>query len=336
MEKWPSRVAAARRSGRIPEAKELYGNWCRDGYEIKLIDIPAWRVAVLDPVPVPSRLTWPHAVIRAMQNERQPLGLTKPVQGRALRLIQALITAAKADGHTCSAGQTGFAPPPHRRRRAKPHFTITAQGQTVGFLVLQEQDRTEHVATEKELADAKKNSWVRIPRFDYTPSERLRFILSGGQPHRASEWADAPGRPLEEQLAEIAQEVTLRGQAAERRRQDEAEAARQKRIRWEAAMAQARIRYAEAYRVRHLEAQEEAWRHATKLTEYLSVVRTRVEAMPPGQARTEAEEWISWAAATVERLDPLNTPPRLPDIPKPRGDDLKPFLGHWSPYGPTY
>ncbi|SDG68659.1 hypothetical protein SAMN05216260_1266 [Streptomyces griseoaurantiacus] len=334
LEKWPSRVAAARRSGRVPETKELYGSWCRDGYEIKLVDIPAWRLAVLDPVPVPSRLIRPHTVVRAMQNERQPLGLTKPVQGRALRLIQALITAAEAAGHTCSAGQTGFAPPPHRRRRANPHFTITAQGQTVGFLVLQEQDRAEHVATEKELADAKKHSWVRIPRFDYTPSERLRIILSGGQPHRASEWADAPGRPLEEQLAEIAQEVTLRGQAAERRRQDEAEAARQKRIRWEAAMEQARIRYAEAYRVRHLEAQEAAWRHATRLTEYVSAVRTRVEAMPPGQTRTEAEAWISWAAATVERLDPLNTPPRLPDIPNPRADDLKPFLGHWSPYGP--
>lgn len=287
LEKWPSRVAAVRRSGRIPETKELYGSWCHGGYEIKLVDIPAWRLAVLDPVPVPSRLTRPHAVVRAMQNERQPLGLTKPVQGRALRLIQALITTAEAEGHTCSAGQTGYAPPSHRRRRANPHFTITAQGQTVGFLVLQEQDRTEHVATEKELAEAKKHSWVRIPRFDYTPSERLRFILSGGQPHRASEWADAPGRALEEQLAEIAQEVTLRGEAAERRRQDEAEAARQKRIRWEAAMEQARIRYAEAYRVRQLEAQEAAWRHATRLTEYVSAVRTRVEAMPPGQARPE-------------------------------------------------
>ncbi|MQY40521.1 hypothetical protein SRB17_85540 [Streptomyces sp. RB17] len=205
----------------------------------------------------------------------------------------------------------------------------------MGFLVLQEQDRTEHVATEKALAEAEKHSWVRIPRYDCTPSERLRIILSGGQPHRASEWADAPGRALEERLAEIAQEVTLRGQAAERRRQDEAEAARQKRIRWEAAMEQALIRYAEAYRMRHLEAQEAAWRQATRLTQYVSAVRTRVEAMPPGQARTEAEEWISCAATTVERLDPLNTPARLPDIPNPRADDLKPLLGHWSPYGPT-
>ncbi|WP_282697216.1 hypothetical protein [Streptomyces sp. CC208A] len=336
LEKWPSRVAAARRSGRIPETKELYGGWCRGGYEIKLVDIPAWRLAVLEPVPVPSRLTRPHAVVRAMQNEQQPLGLTKPVQGRALRLVQALITAAEAEGHSSSAGQTGSAPPSLRRRRASPHFTITAQGQTVGFLVLQEQDRTEHIATEKELAEAKKNSWIRIPRFDYTPSERLRFALSGGQPHRASEWADTPGRTLEDQLAEIAQEVTLRGEAAERRRQDEIEAARQKRIRWEAAMEEARIRYAEAYRVRDLEAQEASWRHATRLTEYVNAVRTRVDAMPPGRTRTEAEAWISWAAATVERLDPLSSPPRLPDVPEPRADDLRPFLGHWSPYGPTY
>lgn len=333
-EKWPSRIAAARRSGKIPETKELYGGWSRGGYEIKLVDIPAWRLAILEPVPVPARLTRPHTVVRAMQNEQQPLGLTRPVQRRALRLIQALITAAEAEGHPCSAGATGFAPPSHRRRRASPHFIITAQGQTVGFLVLQEQDRTEHVATEKELADAKKNSWIRIPRFDYTPSERLRFVLSGGQPHRASEWSDAPGHPLEDQLAEIAQEVTLRGEAAERRRLDEIEAARQKRIRWEAAMEDARIQYAEAYRFRHFEAQEAAWRHATGLTEYLSAVRTRVEAMPPGQTRTEAEAWISWAASTVERLDPLHTPPRLPDIPEPRADDLRPFLGHWSPYGP--
>lgn len=200
LEKWPSRVAAARRSTRVPERKELYGGWCRGGYEIKLVDIPAWRLAVLEPIPVPSRLARPHAVVQAMQSETQPLGLTKPVQGRALRLIQALITAVETAGHSASAGRTGFAPPPHRRRSAPPHFTITARGQTVGFLVLQEQDRTEHVATQKELAAAKKDSWVRIPRFDHTPSERLRFVLSGGQPHRASEWGRHP-RPLPRRAA---------------------------------------------------------------------------------------------------------------------------------------
>ncbi|MEV4940371.1 hypothetical protein [Streptomyces zaomyceticus] len=81
------------------------------------------------------------------------------------------------------------------------------------------------------LVEERVGDGIRIPRFDYTPSERLRFVLSGGQPHRASEWADTPDRPLEDQLAEITQEVTLRGEAAERSRLDEIEAARQKRIR---------------------------------------------------------------------------------------------------------
>ncbi|WP_393062378.1 hypothetical protein [Streptomyces sp. LN549] len=56
--------------------------------------------------------------------------------------------------------------------------------------------------------------------------------------------------------------------------------------------------------------------------------------MPSGQTRTEAEAWIICAEATTERLDPLNTPLRMPLIPEPRADDLKPFLGHWNPYGP--
>lgn len=136
-----------RKSGSIPKAKELRGSWCRDGYEIKLVNIPAWRLPVLEPVPVPSRLTHPHTVVRAMQNQSQPLGLTRLVQGRTLRLIQALITAAETQGHACSAGATGAAPWPHRRRSAPCHFSITAQGQAVGFPILQEQDRKEHVAT---------------------------------------------------------------------------------------------------------------------------------------------------------------------------------------------
>ncbi|GGX27663.1 hypothetical protein GCM10010383_67910 [Streptomyces lomondensis] len=70
------------------------------------------------------------------------------------------------------------------------------------------------------------------------------------------------------------------------------------------------------------------------MTEDVSTVRTRVESMPPGQTRTGSEAWIDWAAANEERLDPLSTPPRPPDIPEPRADDLKPFLRHWSPYGP--
>ncbi|WP_406839237.1 hypothetical protein ACICHK_29620 [Streptomyces sp. AHU1] len=193
---WASRVSAARKSGKIPRTQELYGYRTHRGYEIKLVDIPAWRLAELTPLPVPARLAKPHAVVTALQKQPQPMGLTRPVQGRALRIIQSLITATEKQGHKAALGTTQGAPPPHRRRKAPPHFTITAQGESVGFLVLQEQDRSEHVPTDKELAEAKKYSWMRIARFDCTPSNRLRLILRGGNPHRASEWTDLPDQPL--------------------------------------------------------------------------------------------------------------------------------------------
>lgn len=333
---WSARVSAASRSGRIPETKELYGRWCRGGYEIRLEDMPAWRLAVLEPVPVPARLTQPHAVVKAMQGHSQPMGVTKAVQARALRLVQALVLATQKQGHVSRIGPTHGAPPQHRRRSAAPHFTITAQGQTCDFLVLQEQDRTDHTATEKELTEAKKYSWVTIPRFDYSPADRLRIVLSGGQPHRAGEWADTAARALEDQLAEIVQEVGLRGEAAERERLADLEAARQKRLRWEAAMGQAKIDYAEAVRVQHLEAQEKAWRHAAGLTEYVDTLRLHAATLPTGPERDGAEAWIAWADNHARRLNPLNGTLHLPDIPEPRADDLKPFLRGLSPYGPGY
>jgi hypothetical protein len=35
-----------------------------------------------------------------------------------------------------------------------------------------------------------------------------------------------------------------------------------------------------------------------------------------------------------EHLDPLASPPAMPADPEIRAEDLKPFLGHVSPYGP--
>ncbi len=330
---WLSRAASASRSGRIPKTQQLQWWKRREGVEIKLVDIPAWRLAVLEPVTVPARLTHPHAVVQAMQKAKQPLGLTRPVQQRALRIVHALLTAAERNGHTCAAGTVGAGPQHNRRLPHDPHFVIKTQGQTIEFRMVQEKDRSEHVATDKELAEAKKSYWVRIPRYDYTPSERLRIELSGGQGHHGSQWVDSSDRPLEEQLAEIVHEIGLRGEAAERKRLADLEQARQKHLRWEAAMAEARDQYAEDYRVRQLDLQEAAWRRATRLRDYLEAARAHVAMLPPGPERTAAEEWLLWATEHVARAHPMFQQLRLPDVPAPRPDDLKPFLRGWSPYG---
>ncbi|MFF8442218.1 hypothetical protein ACF07U_15225 [Streptomyces californicus] len=204
------------------------------------------------------------------------------------------------------------------------------------FLILQEQDRADHVPTKEELSDAEKHSWVRIPRYDYSPAERLRICVSGGSRHRADEWADTAARPLEDQLAEIVQEVGLRGEAAERKRLADLEAAQEERLRWEAAMEQAKIDYAEAARVQRLEAQAEAWRRAAGIAEYIDALRLHAQTLQIGPERDEAEAWVAWASDHVQRLNPLNGTLRLPEIPEPRADDLRPFLRGWNPYGPGF
>ncbi|MEU5308756.1 hypothetical protein [Streptomyces sp. NPDC021562] len=331
---WTARIRSAQQCGKLPEGKELVHRWRTGGYEITIQDMPAWKLAVLDPIPVPERLHSPHAIVAALRDGGPALGLSKPVQPRALRLVQAIVTQAEHRGHTvrlASGGHHG-----HRSRRSDDEglFTVTAQGQPCGFSFGQEQDVIEHVPTAKELADADRYSWVKTPKYEYAPSGRLRITLNGGITHRQSVWKDTADRPLEDQLPEILQEVDLRGQAAERKRAEEEEQARLTRRQWEAAIRQAHDDYAETFRIRLLEQQEKAWRQAAQLSAYLTAASARIDAMPHGTERTAAEAWLTWATNHIRSLDPLTRPLRMPEVPKPGPSDLEPFLHGWSPYGP--
>ncbi|NEC16587.1 hypothetical protein G3I34_30820 [Streptomyces sp. SID8014] len=99
-------------------------------------------------------------------------------------------------------------------------------------------------------------------------------------------------------------------------------------------MQEAHAAYAHAYRVKHLGEQADTWHQASRLTEYIAAVRNHVTSLPPGQERTEIEAWLTFADAHLQHLTESVSAPKLPTPPKPSGDDLKPFLGHWSPYGP--
>lgn len=77
---------------------------------------------------------------------------------------------------------------------------------------------------------------------------------------------------------------------------------------------QATVEYAEVYRTRHLEAQHAAWRRAASLVEYVGALRLHAERLPLGSAKDEA--WIAWAESHVQRLNPLNDSPLMPEIPR--------------------
>src|SRR5581483_5931474 len=87
---YEARVGAAIRHGKVPEGKLLtIENDTRREWIIRLQDPPAWMTMILDPIPVPGQLRNPHTVLKRLQGE-DSLPLTKAVQPRAFRLIQAL------------------------------------------------------------------------------------------------------------------------------------------------------------------------------------------------------------------------------------------------------
>ena len=47
-----------------------------------------------------------------------------------------------------------------------------------------------------------------------------------------------------------------------------------------------------------------------------------------------AQSWLLWAEGYRQTIDPLTAELTMPDIPEPKADDLEPFLGGWSFYGP--
>ncbi|MEY9850124.1 hypothetical protein ABH940_007242, partial [Streptacidiphilus sp. BW17] len=331
---WPSRVNSAKRSGKLPAGKDIKSGWAAGGYEIRLEDIPAWRLAVPDPVPVPERLTRPHSVVATLRDGKRTLDLGKPVLPRALRLIQAIVAEAERRGHTIRVVNQRTDRHGYEHAESEDHFIVTAQGHPCGVRITQLKERTDHVASAKELADAARNSWIRIPRFDYLLGNRLGIAVSGGFVHRQSQWSDTVTEPLEGKLPQILQEIDLRGAAAEAKRHADQEAARERRRQWEAAVHQAGQDYAEAYRIRALEQQELSWRRAARFSEYLRAAQQRVQAAEHAEQREAAQSWLSWIQGYVDRLDPLNGELRMPAIPEPRPSDLEPFLNGWSPYGP--
>jgi hypothetical protein len=159
---------------------------------------------------------------------------------------------------------------------------------------------------------------------------RLRLELVGplGTTRRTSKWADRKSWRLEDKLGDVSWAIEARSvdarHAAERKAAEEAE----RQQRWEAAMESARAAAIEQRRGATLRAQVAAWHEAEQIRVWCDAAATRHPTDPAAGA------WIDWARNYADRVDSLTTAPQTPEIDQIRPDELIPFLGHWSPYGP--
>jgi hypothetical protein len=78
----------------------------------------------------------------------------------------------------------------------------------------------------------------------------------------------------------------------------------------------------------------DGWVRANQVRAYLQAMGSAIEAIADPTAAAVARRWFNWASARAAHLDPLGGELGLPDVPKPKAEDLAPFLRGWSPYGP--
>lgn len=94
-------------------------------------------------------------------------------------------------------------------------------------------------------------------------------------------------------------------------------------------MATARERLTEDHRIARLTADVDAWDQARRIGAYCDAAEAAYH--DNGNAR----EWVAWARAHAQRLDPLTTDPALPEPPEATADALRPYLPDgWSAQGP--
>lgn len=308
-----ARVHAAERHGRAPDGLELVverPNW--ETYVLKLVAVPGWSAVPITSIEVPDNLRRPHAAVACIRDNPNILGIEGARnRSRALRVLQALVTALTARGHEVVAAKEG------------EHLRFTVVGHEIGLRIVQLRDRTDHLPTKKELADRARWSWTRIPTYDYSPSARLKIELTG---YRSGSWSDGKRWQLETRLDKVVHAVERASVADERARLARIERERQAKLAEEQRITRATRRMIHANRVKVFDEHVLAWLRSRQIADYLDQMEAAVEKIENPAEGVAAGEWLAWCRAHARAIDPLQSALRMPPDPEANHANLAPFL----------
>jgi Rad3-related DNA helicase len=119
-------------------------------------------------------------------------------------------------------------------------------------------------------------------------------------------WGDGKKVRLEQQLGEFVRGLEDVAEEMKKQRAEEEEARIRRRKEEEQRWERQRRQRLDEQRAVQLKEQASRWREARELREYLAAVKKAKSIMlPTGLEIASIQEWVAWAEAYVERLDPL-------------------------------
>ncbi|MCP2342991.1 hypothetical protein [Actinomadura rupiterrae] len=271
--------------------------------------------------------------------EAQPglLAVCDELRPRALRLIQDLSGHAERRGHRLALS---------RRRKPRGLFLQVGNDHQITVTISEETEERARELSDEERKKRGIYAWQRVaPEYETVFTGRLKIELGLSTHADKREWTD--GRTLvDRKLGEIlktAERCVEREEQErlERQRQLDEQRARwerqetEKRTRWERAMAEARRLSTEDHRGRTLAAAFDGWTTAREIRALCGELQVVAAETDDPERAAELRHWIPWALGVADRLDPTRNPSVLSGFEfTPKADDLRPYLGDWSPEGP--
>ena len=256
---------------------------------------------------------WDHpAGVRTAPKEVLDIQVTKSCLDRALRLMDTLLKALEPSGFTA------------RVDTEKGETLLVGGGTTLSISIVEQIARTTHTPTRKEVQARNRyyDSFRRgvreehpdISQFDWHATGRLTLTV-GGWPSRR--WNDTERSLIDTRLRGIVAAIIG---LAEEKRAKETEEERHKRAYHEALAcyeAQAHARNEERRKLSALFRDVGRLHRAIRIREFIAAVEDR--ARKDGELTLEKLQWIAWASAKADWIDPLakgNDP--ILDAPEPQ------------------
>ncbi|MGC5052816.1 hypothetical protein ACLQ2S_15345 [Micromonospora sp. DT48] len=280
--------------------------------------------------------TDPDLVFAALEKNPAGLEVTEASVPRALDLLRGLAAEARRRGHRVGVNT----------KTKNPSVYLQVDKTRRRVRLIEEYDEVPHVPTAEETRQLRRNRWLVIPKTDRVASGRLRLEIARAGWDKKDTWTDDKRTTLEKRLPRIIRDVEAgiaadeEAKLAAQRAHDEyvAEMERQeaeKRRRWQTALDEARPQATELLRKKAFRRAYDSWTSANEIRAFCDALQ---QTAPDEPANSENRaRWINWARAAADRLDPTRGDRALADIDfdiEPKPDDLRPFIGDWSPHQP--
>ena len=334
-----SHHATSRPRGWRLEVKNA-GSYTKPAYEVVLVRHFEDLVEE-QPVPVPERVTRYHPCVKAYLDDRNKQLVSPAHVARAGRLLQALADEAPRRGvEVVSPGSKGLPPLVDEYGRpdsGRAHLTLRSPAGTYTVRIQEVSGpSTTPVPHRYWNQRSTRGRWLDNRQFEFVGTGILELVIEGPGMGYSGGYRirDSATMTLDERLPRVFRRMELHRLEAEHQAQERGREAADRRRRWEAAMAAARVRYDEQARWEAFEASSEAWHAIGRHRAFLAAAREAAISLD-GPSREELLAHLDFAERMLDAADPVHNPHcLLPQIQEPKPDDLKPYLDGWSPHGP--